>query len=376
MSFEESGIQRRCHATSLGGSLLRTALAASTTFALVACEPPPPPPRTPPAPKTQAEPASGPSPEAAPAPEAPTAPDEPAGGGPQDVQTPGPSSEGAPLVFEDPYAAGAFSWPKASRDRRALQADLARWNIGGLGPGKPWHPQPRVVISEPVVVRGKLDVNAVTRALRGGRYSAVRACYDPALQGEPELEGRTVLRLNVGRSGSVTRSGVGSGGVPDKRKFPRAMNNAAVRSCLARAFQGAEAARPKSNDASMLVAVDLWPGDVPLPTGSPGALTGKLDEGALREHVEAKRDALVACFRGAEERSPGVWGRLLMHVDVSAEGKATASAEHESTFPDRAAPRCVADVLKQVSWPLPKGGDARVMVPLRWGNPPEQRPTP
>jgi hypothetical protein len=143
-----------------------------------------------------------------------------------------------------------------------------------------------------------------------------------------------------------------------------------VRSCLARAFQGADAALPKGSDASVVVAVDLWPGDVPLPVGSPGALAGKLDPPALREHLETQRGAMSACFRAAEERLGGVWGRVLLRVDIDAEGKATAAGEHESTFPDRAASRCAADVLRQASWPAPQGGAARIMVPLRWGTPP------
>ncbi len=286
---------------------------------------------------------------------------------PPPADAPEPAAADAPLQFEDPYPAGAYPWPAAARDKKALAAELARWNTGGLGASKPWHPQPRVMISEPVLARGKLDAGAAMRALRAGRYTAVRRCYDQALQGEPELEGRTVLRLTVGRRGSVTRASVGGGGVPDHRKFPRAMGNGAVRSCLARAFQGAEAAPPKGADASILIAVDVWPGDAPLPVGSPGPLGGKLDARAARDHVEGKRAELVACFRAAEGRLEGVWGRLLVRVDIGADGKASAASEHESTFPDRAASRCVADALRQGAWPLPEGGEARIMVPLRWG---------
>ncbi|MCU0686364.1 MAG: AgmX/PglI C-terminal domain-containing protein [Polyangiaceae bacterium] len=364
MSFEESGILRRCHATLRGGSLLLAALALAGAGA---CEPTSRPARAPAAPAPAKVPTSQLAPEVASTIEAPA---EAADGAPAGPAAPEPPAPDARLGLEDPYLAGAYVWPSDGRDRRALQAELARWNVGGLGAGKPWHPQPRVMISEPVVVRGRVDAGAMMRSLRAGRYGAVRRCYDQALQSEPELEGRTVLRLTVGRAGKVTRSGIGTGGVPDTRRFGKPMNSGAVRSCLARAFQGADAAPSKGPDASVVIAVDLWPGDVPLPVGSPGALTGKLDPPALRELVEAQRSELSACFRAAEERLEGVWGRVLLRVDVDADGKATAAGEHESTFPDRTASRCAADVLRQASWPTPQGGAARIMVPLRWGTPP------
>ena len=248
--------------------------------------------------------------------------------------------------------------------------ELDRWNTGSLGPQRSWHPQPRVVVSEPVVAAGKADATGAMRALRAGQYVGIRRCYDRALRETPDLEGRTVLRLSVRRDGRVASARVvDSGrGVPDTRKFGKAMPDATVRSYLAQSFGTAHVPELRSKTATMLVAVDVWPGDAPLPEKPPGPLPGRVSLAEVEAQLAAKRATLMACFDQGRSRAPHLWGRLVVRFDVDGSGQASRVEETESTFPDRDVVRCVTEQVRQSSWPGATGGEARVLVAWRLDN--------
>lgn len=282
-----------------------------------------------------------------------------------------PASADPRLTIEPPYHAGAYPWPPEGPERKERIAELARWNDGSLGEDRKWHAQPRVVIGEPVVARGKADTRAVMRALRAEQYWTVRKCFDPRVAAEPALEGRTLLSLKVSASGVVTAATLlkkGDKRIPDTRKFPRAMPDAAVTSCLAQGFSGISvpAAPGKGGKgATLLVSIDVWPGDAPIPERDASPKPGRVPLAAVADALEKARPALSACIDAATTREPGLWGRVALRVDVSEQGAAGEIAETESTFPDRKATACLADVLRAVPWPEPKKGAARVVVAFR-----------
>ncbi len=273
------------------------------------------------------------------------------------------------FVLEDLYLAGRYPWPGDPKARKGRLVELEAWNTGGLGADEKWHPAPRVVISEPVVKKGKLDTREAMRVLRREQYGAVRRCYDPELREHPTLDGRTVLSLSVARGGLVTSARPVKGGVPDPRTHKTAMPNRKVVACLAGAMKGATLPAPRKAPAVLLVAIDVWPGDAPLPEREAMPRQGSLDLAAASDVVRGLRPELDACVVPARTRHPGLWGRLALRVDVTSEGRAGEVAETESAFADPEVRRCVARVLEGASWPRPSG-DARIVVPLRIGAPP------
>lgn len=274
------------------------------------------------------------------------------------------------LTIEPPYHAGAYPWPPEGPERKERIAELARWNDGSLGEDRKWHAQPRVVIGEPVVARGKADTRAVMRALRAEQYWTVRKCFDPRVAAQPDLEGRTLLSLKVNASGVVTAASLlkkGDKRIPDTRKFPRAMSDSAVTSCLAQGFSGISVPTPGkgSKGATLLVSIDVWPGDAPIPERDASPKPGRVPLATVADALEKARPALGACIDAATTREPGLWGRVALRVDVSEQGTTGDIAETESTFPDRKATACFVDVLRAIPWPEPKKGAARVVVAFR-----------
>jgi len=273
------------------------------------------------------------------------------------------------LTIETPYHAGE-SPPgrKEGNGRRSKYAEWERWNGGGFGSDRSWHPQPRVVVSEPAVIAGKVDVPATVRTMRANLYGAIRRCYDEALRAAPDLEGRTVVRIAAASDGTIVSARPIDGGVVDTRKYGKSMPDKTVRACLGKAVRQAHLPAPRTSTATMNVAIDLWPGDTPLPeTAAPRS--GRMDVPYITEQLESQREAITSCYEDASRRQPGLWGRMVVRVDVDAAGRVVEVKEAESTFPDREVVRCIAATLRELPWGELKGGDARLLVPLRWGQP-------
>jgi hypothetical protein len=293
----------------------------------------------------------------------------PGGGAAKGPAEPGEPPAAGRLVMEAPYLSGSYPWPADAAERKARIEDLARWNDGGLAEGERWHPAPRVVIGEPVVKRGKADARALMRALRAEQYWTVRRCYEPELRLAPTLEGRVVLELSLGRDGVVrsARAVKANRGVPDTRKHGHAMPGREVPSCLASRLKGARLPAPRSA-ASMLVSIDVYPGDAPLPERDTPASAGRMDLDAARAPLASLRPALDRCLEEASRRRPGLWGRLALRLTVSPAGEVAAAAEVESTFPDPAAARCAASVARaaRLPAPTPAGSGAAVVLAVRW----------
>lgn len=271
-----------------------------------------------------------------------------------------PPAQGGAISIEAVYRANEMKYPEGRKEKKAFLVDLERWNNGGFSDGARWHAVPRVVIGEPSVRSGKIDTRALMKRLRAEQYMTVRNCFDPALRDTPDLSGRTVLRLKI-RGDRVVESSVSKGKVSDSRKHPTAMSSK-VASCLADAFDGAHVHRSRSASATVLVSIDLWPGDAPMPN-SPRPAHGKIALDSIEKIAAAHTNDVAACTASDH----GAWGRLALEIEVDESGAIQSVDEVESTFPVRGAAACMREKLKNIRLPTPSpaGSNARVIVAFR-----------
>lgn len=264
------------------------------------------------------------------------------------------------------YHAGSYTLPSGAKEKRAALVELETWNHGGFVNGQKWHPVPRVVISEPSVQSGKVDRRSMMRVLRAEQYWTVRRCQDDALRTDPEMSGRAVLRLKVSGSGKIVDATPAKGAtVADSRKHKKNMP-AAVAKCIADGLVGAKVTAPRSKNAVVLVAVDVWPGDAGIPQNEAPA-TGRIDLVEVNKELDRVRGDLDRCFASADT-VPAVWGRLAMQVEINEQAEITDVHEVESTFPRAETVQCVKQVLgKLVVKKTPTSGQrARVIVAHRF----------
>lgn len=270
------------------------------------------------------------------------------------------------LQIEPVYLAAAYPYPTGSAERRERLVELERWNNGGLGESERWHAQPRVVIGEPVAGRSKADTKTLMRHLRAEHYGTVRRCYDAALRHEPELGGRVVIRITIGKSGTITAaSSQGGRGVPDQRKHRTALGSAEVGRCIASGLRGAHLPGARGG-ATVSFSVDVYPGDAPLPEPDSRSSPSRLDLEAADRVARGLAAPLEACFVAGLTAHPGLWGRLALRLDLGANGAVTDGREVDSTFPSTTVRDCALDVVRAARWPTPQGDQARVVVALRW----------
>ncbi len=264
-----------------------------------------------------------------------------------------------PVVFEPPYKQGLRPKLRDARLAREEAQELGVWNEGGRS--TKWHPAPRIMIDNPRVA-GSLDANAALREARKRHYWPIRKCYDPALAKDPTLRGKVSVRLTVRPSGSVTGPNLVGHSSIDDRDVVR---------CIVGSFGSLRMPKPRKGRARITLDVSVNPGDAPPPTSEdkssdPGP--GTTDMHALQATLAGKAwEPIRACYMAGCERVPGLWGRMALRVDLSHSGAVRGASETETTFPDAATVRCVEEVLGAVEFPVPDGGDLRVVVPIRFG---------
>jgi hypothetical protein len=85
---------------------------------------------------------------------------------------------------------------------------------------------------------------AVQRIVRQN-FGRFRACYDDGLKRNPALAGRVTTRFVIGRSGAVSSVGDGGSDLPD----------AAVKSCMQRAFQSISFPEPEGGIVTVVYPI-------------------------------------------------------------------------------------------------------------------------
>lgn len=285
------------------------------------------------------------------------------------------------VVFDAPYRVGHVpklqSSQADSRDRQAL----ALWNTGGKD-GK-FHPLPRIIV-DGVSVKGALDSKTVLRNARSKGYGIIRGCYDPALVRQPDIGGKLKLRFDVRSSGAVRRVRVIG-------KSPA--DDAELKNCFVANWPKIQFARPRRGQAEVTLEIAMYPGDVPMRAHAVTKIAGAQNtsatalSGTPQPAVPtwpgtvdlAKAHALIAhhaapmltqCFQDAVRRVPGLWGRIALDISVAQNGTILDAEETESAFPDAATTHCAKQAVVGIGLPVPVGGQSRVVIPIRLGNPP------
>ncbi len=274
---------------------------------------------------------------------------------------PTPSYVAHPVAFERPYKLGLREHLADKDLARDDEQELARWNEGGRR--ERWHPQPRVVVDN-VRVQGKASASAVLREARKNGYWVIRRCYAPALPADQQLHGKLSMRLTLQANGKVSAAAItGRPTLEDKD----------VLACMRKSFRGVELVRTHGGTAKVTLDIMVNPGDAPMKAIEDPPVTGGsgvLDPAVVQALVAAGAGAAAQrCYEDGVRRVPGLWGRLTLRADVSPDGLIGSLVETESTFPDPATTSCIVDAIRAVRLPQPKGGELRLVIPLRLGTP-------
>ncbi|HOT11839.1 MAG TPA: AgmX/PglI C-terminal domain-containing protein, partial [Polyangiaceae bacterium] len=264
-----------------------------------------------------------------------------------------------PVVFETPYKLGHRALP---RETKAEAESRTRWNMGGKT--GPWHPHPRVIVDN-VRVKGAVSPASALRLTRANGYWPIRRCYDPSLVEQPSLRGKVSIRVTVGASGKALRSSVvGKPTLADTQ----------VTSCIRDGLRGISYPATGKGKAEITFDVTVNPGDAPMKpvpdppvSGGPGTLSLPIVQALVARHGG---EAIQRCYEQAQRRVPGLWGRMVLRLDVAPNGAIREIVETDSTFPDEATTQCAIDAIRGIGFPPPHGGDLRIIVPIRFGRPP------
>lgn len=292
------------------------------------------------------------------------------------------------LSIEKPYLTWARPRPKGAVAAGAHDELVGRWNVGGTSspdfpsnrPG--FHPGTRVRV-DPRLLSGRLPKTAPLDRRTGKRavvlsetsllarsrkhgYWPFRLCFERGVQQHGKLKGgETVLRFGVDRQGRIEQP----------RLVRTKLEVAEVADCLRERAREIELLPPPRR-IEVELSVQVWPGDVPLPSLDPvpsdPALQLPLDADAIFAALEADRAGLVGCYAQGLARDPGLWGRLQAHVEADPLGRVRRVKEVESRFPDADVTACVLGRLKEMAFPKRDRRPSGFEIALRFGSEPER----
>jgi len=292
------------------------------------------------------------------------------------------------LLIEKPYLGWARPRPKGEVAAGAHDELIGRWNVGGTSdpdfpsnrPG--FHPGTRVKVDTRVVA-GRLpkaapvdrrtgkpwvvlsETSLLARSRKLG-YWHFRLCYEAFVQANgPTKGGETSMRFRVGRDGRIGRA----------QLVKTKLDSREVVGCLLDRVREIELL-PPAKPVDVELSVQVWPGDVPLPSlSNPPADRRELDADALEKLLEGSRAELEACGQEAFARDAGLWGRVQLHLELRPDGGVARAKQSESRFPDDEVTRCVIRTVSKLAFPARKSLAPGFEVGLRFGHPPEPPPT-
>jgi len=251
--------------------------------------------------------------------------------------------------------------PKTRADYQRDILDRRHWNDGGLGelqgelPGPAGHPDPRVIVNIDKVA-GPHPAKGLQRTARRHLWKPIINCYRLGAFKDPHLRGWTKARFAVSSAGKVRRP----------RLLDTELDDPEVAQCMVGKLANLPLPRARRG-SNVWVAMRVGPGDDPLPPPDdlivPG--DGTLPITAMKQGVETGLAPFEVCYRNGLAYAPGLWGRLVVRFHVSKTGLLDEAFEAGSRFPDPRVRQCLLRAARKLTFPTPKGGDIRFVVPLR-----------
>jgi hypothetical protein len=211
-------------------------------------------------------------------------------------------------------------------------------------PGRPYHPDPRVVID--VTRSGGAVATELQRTARDAGYWPFRRCYEDGLRRDQELSGKVSLVL----------AGSPGGQVEDAPAAGTTFQDKIVVACVKREARHLPLP-PSESDAGATMDVTFGAGDepvaVPLPAGRGLGLRGAL-EGVWPEARQ--------CYSRALAVDPNVGGRIeiLFHVDVH--GEVTEVSGSGSQVAGSGLATCLIEAYRAAHLAFPEGSGPRRFV--------------
>jgi hypothetical protein len=238
--------------------------------------------------------------------------------GPGEHPEAGPPPKSILLVDDGPARVSqknkpAMTWPAIqTRPRRR--------------PGRPYHPDPRIVI-DVLEARGAPQAD-LQRTARDAGYWPFRRCYEDGLRRDEALSGKVSLALSISSTGRVEQSSVTGSTLRDK----------IVIACIARE------ARQLSFSAAASTAttdVSLATGDEPVAVSLPAAGAEE-----LRRSLQNAWPAAEQCYARGLAADPELGGRIELLFRVGMHGELAEVSAGSTHLADSDFGRCVLDVYR------------------------------
>lgn len=104
--------------------------------------------------------------------------------------------------------------------------------------------------------------------------------------------------------------------------------------------------------------------DPPRGASADAGVRGRLDANAIRDVVRSHRDELGFCFAWQLHQHPDLGGRLVMELEIGADGHVVRARVADDALGDETVARCFVGVTRRMEFPPPESGTVMVRYPF------------
>jgi hypothetical protein len=215
--------------------------------------------------------------------------------------------------------------------------------------------------------KGTLDSMAVNKVIKS-RLTAIKMCYEKALQKKPTLEGKLNLRFTIGMSGSVTNAVVSSKTLADTE----------LNSCLINKVKTFIFPKPEGGSVVYLFHFVFKPTDGKKPSETSVTIKGSASAGTcqkvggkgiitpaeVNKTVKSRLTALKMCYEKALKDNPSLKGKIILRFAIGKNGRVTSSSIASDYIKDPGVSSCLIEKVKTFAFTKPDGGEVELTFPI------------
>lgn len=187
---------------------------------------------------------------------------------------------------------------------------------------------------------------AVTKREAGGKASPFSSLFSTQSLGKSLSESLGGRSLEAAVSEQLKKGG---GGTFSSGDAPKTVGIGSIRE-----NSGAKVALQKEVQAPVYSRLSVGTAD----SG------GVMDPEEIRKVIAANSGQFRECYERSLARKPGLAGKLVISLGLTAEGRPGTVSIEETSLSDAAMERCVVERIQTLVFPPPKGGSAKVRFPL------------
>jgi outer membrane biosynthesis protein TonB len=215
--------------------------------------------------------------------------------------------------------------------------------------------------------KGTLESAEVNKVIKS-KLTAIKVCYEKALQKNPTLEGKLSLRFTIGTDGRVTSALIAYETLADPE----------VSSCVITKIKYFVFSKPEGGSVEYLFPFVFKPAEAGKQTTTTGMVKSSASAGKgikvggkgtiasadVNKVIKSRLTAFKMCYEKALKDNPSLKGKISLRFTIGTSGNVTSSSIEYDGIKDSGLSTCLIEKVKTFVFSKPEGGVVIFVFPL------------